>query len=278
MITVRSISDLRALLTDRRNIGLVPTMGAFHKGHLALMHRARAECDTVVVSLYVNPIQFNDPEDLRRYPRNEEADIELAQSVGTDILWAPTPEEMRPEIVTRVLVPEVGDRLEGEFRPGHFAGVATIVLKLFHCVEPQVAYFGLKDLQQCAVIRRMCEDLDVDVDLRWVETVREPDGLAMSSRNQLLSPTDRQLAASIFRELSACAHCIRSSKHASHTQECLDATRDTLRKIGFQVDYICLVDPITMRSTTRENPHARIVIAARLGGIRLIDNVPIFDL
>lgn len=278
MIIVRSISDLRAQLTDRRNIGFVPTMGAFHEGHLALMRRARAECDTVVVSLYVNPIQFNDPEDLRVYPRNETADIELARSVGTDILWAPTPEEMRPEMRTRVLVPEVGDRLEGEFRPGHFSGVATIVLKLFHCVGPKVAYFGLKDLQQCAVIRRMCEDLDVDVELRWVETVREPDGLAMSSRNQLLSPTDRKLAGSIFREISACAQCIRSGDGASHTQDCLDATREALRKVGFQVDYICLVDPITMLSTTRESLDARIVIAARLGGVRLIDNVPICDL
>lgn len=253
-------------------------MGAFHEGHLALMRRARAECDTVVVSLYVNPMQFNDANDLRAYPRNEEEDIALARSVGTDVLWAPTPEVMRPDILTRVIVPDLGDRLEGEFRPGHFTGVATIVLKLFHCVEPHVAYFGLKDLQQCAVIRQMCHDLDVKIELRWVETVREPDGLAMSSRNQLLSPADRRLAPSIYRELLTCAQCIRAAKGASHVQACLDATRDALIKIGFEVDYVCLVDPFTMSSTTRENSNARIVIAARLGQIRLIDNVPIFDL
>jgi pantoate--beta-alanine ligase len=247
--TVRTIADVRAALTSLRangRVGLVPTMGAFHAGHEALLAAARAECDSVVVSLFVNPAQFGDAADLERYPRDEERDAAIAAEAGIDLLFAPPAEEMYPAgFQTWIDVTQVGSILEGAFRPGHFRAVATVCCKLFNIVRPDVAYFGQKDAQQVEVVRRMVRDLDLDLDVRVVPTVREEDGLALSSRNVLLSPADRRRAAVLPRAL---------------------ATGDpgaALRVLdGVDVDYVEVApfDPPVLAA------------AVRIGGVRLIDN------
>ena len=195
MRTARTIAELRAALEPlrtRRRVGLVPTMGAFHEGHLALIRAARAECDAVVVSLFVNPKQFGPGEDLHRYPRDEARDVALAAEEGVDLLFAPSADEMYPPgFQTWVEVEELSHVLEGQYRPGHFRGVATVCLKLFSLVRPDRAYFGQKDAQQVAVVTRMVEDLALGLEIRVVPTVRDADGLALSSRNQLLAPEER---------------------------------------------------------------------------------------
>jgi pantoate--beta-alanine ligase len=208
VITVRGIAALRERVDAERaagrSIGLVPTMGAFHAGHLALMRAARAECDVVVVSLFVNPTQFGAGEDLERYPRDENRDTALAQKAGVDLLFAPSSDEMfPPDYETWVEVEELGSTLEGAARPGHFRGVATVCLKLFHIVQPDRAYFGQKDAQQVAVLRRMLRDLNLALDLRVLPTVRDDDGLALSSRNAYLSTHERSVALALPRALLA---------------------------------------------------------------------------
>ena len=197
MKVLRTIADQRVALEPLRtgSIGLVPTMGSLHEGHLALLRSARAENDTVVMSLFVNPAQFGEEADLARYPRDEGHDLELAREAGVDLVFAPPTDEMYPPgFQTWVDVTELGAILEGRFRPGHFKGVATVVLKLVNVVHPSRAYFGQKDAQQVEVIRRMIRDLALDVELRVVPTVRDEDGLALSSRNVLLSPEERHAA------------------------------------------------------------------------------------
>jgi pantoate--beta-alanine ligase len=249
---VRTIADGRAALEPLRagTIGLVPTMGALHEGHLSLLRAARAECDTVVMSLFVNPAQFGDSSDLARYPRDEERDLAAAAGAGVDLAFAPSEEEMYPPgYQTWIEVTELGSILEGEFRPGHFRAVATVVLKLFLVARPDRAYFGQKDAQQVEVIRRMIRDLALEVELRVLPTVRDPDGLALSSRNSLLSPKERERALTLPRAL---------------------ATRDpeSARKLladsnGLAVDYVEIADfdpPV-------------LAAAVRVGSTRLIDNM-----
>jgi pantoate--beta-alanine ligase len=233
-------------------VGLVPTMGALHAGHVALLRAARAECERVVMSLFVNPTQFGPGEDFERYPRDEAADRAVAREEGADV-YAPALDEMYPRgFSTAVHVGPLAERYEGVHRPGHFAGVATVVLKLLERVRPARAYFGQKDAQQLAVVRRMVRDLDVPVEIRAVRTVREPDGLACSSRNRLLSPEERRRAPSLYRALLA---------------------RDPALVEG-ELDYLAVVDPETFEPA-RPHAGALVVGAARFGSTRLIDNVPL---
>jgi pantoate--beta-alanine ligase len=242
---VRNASEVRAAL-PAGSVGLVPTMGAFHDGHLSLFRAARAENDVVAVSLYLNPAQFGPAEDLGRYPRDEERDLELAEAEGVDVVFAPE-SLYGPEHATWVDVQGLGDRLEGEFRPGHFRGVATVCLKLFNIVLPQRAYFGQKDAQQAAVVKRMVADLDLEVEIRVLPTVRDEDGLALSSRNAYLSPAEREQALALPRALA--------TKDPARARELLD---------GLDVDYV---------EVAELNGQRVLAAAVRVGNTRLIDNV-----
>jgi pantoate--beta-alanine ligase len=253
MIVSRTIADVRAALAERRDgrVGLVPTMGALHGGHEALLGAARRGCDTVVMSLFVNPAQFGDPADLNGYPRDEGRDLEVARAAGVDVVFAPTAAELYPAgYQTWVEVTELGAILEGEHRPGHFRGVATVCLKLFTIVRPDVAYFGQKDAQQVEVLRRLIADLHLELELAVVPTVRDPDGLALSSRNARLSAEVRARALALPRAL------------ATHDPE---TARTILEDAGLDVEYVVLA------------PFAPPVLAAavRAGETRLIDNIPL---
>jgi pantoate--beta-alanine ligase len=263
MRLVRRVADVRAALEPARRagerIGLVPTMGAFHAGHLALMEAARAESDVVVVSLFVNPTQFTAPDDLARYPRDEATDAALAASAAVDVLFAPSSEDLYPAgFDTWVDVGALGSILEGAHRPGHFRGVATVCTKLFSIVGPAVAWFGQKDAQQVAVVRRVVADLDLPVGIAVVPTVRDHDGLALSSRNVFLTPDERETARALPRAMEAglAAHRIGADP-VSAARQVLDAARD------ISVDYVAVgaFDVPTL------------VAAIRVGSTRLIDNV-----
>jgi pantoate--beta-alanine ligase len=249
MRIVRTVDEVRAATRSFEDVGLVPTMGAFHQGHLSLFQAARAESEAVVASLFVNEAQFAPGEDLDRYPRDETRDAELAEGEGVDVLFAPAAAELYPPgYQTWVEVEELGSVLEGRFRPGHFRGVATVCLKLFNIVRPRRAYFGQKDAQQVAVLRRMIRDLHLDLELRVLPTVRDADGLAFSSRNAYLSPLDRDAAVALPRALA--------------TGD-LEAARRELA--GLEVDYLVRADfdpPV-------------LAAAVRVGAVRLIDNVPL---
>jgi pantoate--beta-alanine ligase len=254
MRTIRTVRELRAHLgAAPGSVGLVPTMGALHAGHESLIRAAREENDVVVVSLFVNPAQFNDPRDLDAYPRDERRDGEIAERHGADILFAPAQDEVyRAGASTKVIVEGLGEVFEGAHRgAGHFAGVCTVVAKLFNMVQPDRAYFGQKDAQQVAVLRRMVADLDFPLEIRVQPTVRDLDGLALSSRNARLSPEERQRAL----VLSAAVHAG------------LDAGRELLAERGIEPEYFAAVDPETF-----EAPGDLIVIAATIGTTRLIDN------
>ncbi len=255
MRIVRTVDDVRAALPPGRRIGLVPTMGAFHEGHLSLFHAARAECDVVVVSLFVNSAQFGANEDLERYPRDESRDAKLAEEAGVDVLFVPSAQEMYPaDFGTWVDVGRAG--AEGEARPGHFRGVATICLKLFNIVGPQVAYFGQKDAQQAAVVRRLVRDLNLELELRILPTVRDPDGLALSSRNAYLSPGERERALALPRAL-------QKGRDAFLTgSDPIRAARTALN--GLEPEYVELLDVGDARI---------LAAAARVAATRLIDNV-----
>jgi len=245
----RTIAETRAAVHQASEVGLVPTMGAYHAGHVALFAAAREENGLVVASLFVNPAQFGDARDLDRYPRDETSDAAIAEEAGVDLLFAPPVEVMYPPgYETWVNVENASRGLEGDHRPGHFRAVATVCLKLFNIVRPRRAYFGQKDAQQVEVIRRMIRDLDLDLELRVVSTVRDPDGLALSSRNVLLSPEDRERALQLPRALA--------TKDAARARALLD---------GLEVDYLELApfDPPVLAA------------AVRVGSTRLIDNVPL---
>jgi pantoate--beta-alanine ligase len=249
----RTVAEVRAALFDRRDgtVGLAPTMGALHAGHLALLAAARERCDTVVMSLFVNPAQFGEPADLNGYPRDEARDLELARAAGVDVVFAPSADEMYPPgYQTWVDVTELGAMLEGAHRPGHFRGVATICLKLFNVVRPDVAFYGQKDAQQVDVLRRMAADLHLEVELVVVPTVRDPDGLALSSRNARLSPEERARALALPRALA--------TGDPETARAILEAAR-------LDVDYVAVApfDPPTLAA------------AVRVGSTRLIDNVPL---
>lgn len=249
-------------------------MGALHQGHLDLMRRGREDVDQLVVSIFVNPTQFGKNEDFDRYPRNLERDAELVASVGVDILFAPTVEEVYPKTPPSIHIPEVTERWEGAVRPGHFDGVATVVTKLFNMVRPDVAYFGQKDLQQCAVIRRMTEDLNFPVEIVVCPTTREPDGLAMSSRNAYLSPQERAIAPMLFAELSRCASLFNVSPLSStEVERHLMQSREKLEMNGFSVDYFEWVSQDDLAPTRTLKDENAMIVAARLGKTRLIDNV-----
>lgn len=248
-------------------------MGAFHEGHLELMRRSVRECEQTAISIFVNPLQFGQNEDLSRYPRREVEDLVLAEQVGVDLAFCPTVEELIGSSITRVTVGKVTDRWEGARRLGHFEGVATIVCKLFNIVQPNVAYFGLKDYQQCAVVQAMTTDLNMDIDLRFVETFREADGLAMSSRNQYLNSSDRATAPLLYQTLRQIASALR--QRSSVASAVLASGQRTLEEAGFTVDYLALVDGQTLEPITALMSNARLLCAAKLGNTWLIDNVEV---
>ena len=251
-------------------------MGAFHEGHLELMRQAKIENDLCVVSLFVNPTQFGPGEDYAKYARQEDRDFDMARSVGVDIMFAPDVSEIYGEKTTTIRVDRVSERWEGEKRPGHFEGVTTVVAILFNIVMPKRAYFGLKDFQQCAVIRRMAEDLRYPIELRLIETVREEDGLALSSRNAYLSPDERKTASELYRHLRGAAEELRQSENdLSKTAEVLGGYGEKLTASGFRVDYFALVDGDTLEPLTVPRAGSRIIVAARLNATRLIDNVAV---
>lgn len=279
MNIVRTVSDTRDVVADARRtgrkVGLVPTMGAFHEGHLSLMRRARAARDLVVASLFINPAQFQDPADLEAYPRDEGRDAALAAEVGVDLLFAPAPDEIYPEgFATRVSVGPLGETLEGAHRGSdHFDAVSTVVVKLLNIVGPDTVYFGQKDAQQTAVVKRLVRDLDIPV---WVDicpTVRAEDGLALSSRNVRLSATERVRATALFRALRAAEQVIASGE--SDPAAAIVAGRRELHSSGIEPDYFELVDPQSFVPVRALSGDVLAVVAASLEGARLIDNLPI---
>ncbi|MGH2969460.1 MAG: pantoate--beta-alanine ligase, partial [Solirubrobacteraceae bacterium] len=255
-----------------RSVALVPTMGAYHAGHHALMRAARRACDELVVSLFVNPAQFDEAGDLAAYPRTEERDAAEAAELGVDVLFAPSTEEMYPAgFATAVRVEGLSDILEGAERgPGHFAGVCTVVAKLFNVVTPDVAFFGQKDAQQVAVLRRMVRDLDLPVRLEVIPTVREPDGLALSSRNARLDAHERRRAVALSRALHAAEQAIGEGE--SDPRRLREAALAAMASHGVEPEYLALVDPDSFQPVDAVNGRVLVAVAARLGDTRLIDN------
>jgi pantoate--beta-alanine ligase len=276
MKTIRTVAELRSELAPLRRaehtIGLVPTMGALHEGHLSLMRRAVEVCDVVVVSLFINPAQFDEAADLDGYPRDEARDTGLAAELGVDYLFAPSVSEVYPPgFATTVSVSGVSAGLEGEHRgASHFDGVATVVTKLLNMVSPDVAYFGRKDAQQAAVIRRFVHDLDIPVRIEVCPTVRGADGLALSSRNALLSADERRRAPALYAALTAVRSAVGAGEDLTGA---LAAGRSVLKSAGADVEYLSLVDPETMEPLGELHRDALVVVAARVGSTRLIDNV-----
>ncbi|MBA3808016.1 MAG: pantoate--beta-alanine ligase [Solirubrobacterales bacterium] len=276
MKSVRTVQGLRAVLggarRDDRAIGLVATMGALHEGHLSLIRHARRQCDVVVVSLFVNPAQFNERADLERYPRDELRDSELAEDAGADVLFAPSVAEVYPAgFATTVEVLGLSERLEGAARGAeHFRGVATIVTKLLCMALPDVAYFGQKDAQQVLLIRRLTTDLNLPVRIETRPTVREPDGLAMSSRNALLGAAERERALALPRALQAACELADSGERS--TAALLAAARAEMERLSVSAEYLALVDPETLEPLERLDGEALLAVAARVGEVRLIDN------
>jgi pantoate--beta-alanine ligase len=277
MRTLRTVAELRTALAPARRagrtIGLVPTMGALHEGHLALIRRAREQCDQVVVSLFVNPAQFNESADLERYPRHEREDAGLAAEAGADLLFAPAAEEVYPRgFATAVEVLGLTDRLEGAARgSAHFRGVTTVVTKLLCMASPDVLYLGQKDAQQVLVIRRLVADLNLPVAIEVQPTVREPDGLARSSRNALLSPAARERALALPAALSAAEQLVTVGERTA--ERLLAAARSELERLAVEPDYVELVDPETLEPLTQLDRPALLALAAHVGEVRLIDNV-----
>jgi pantoate--beta-alanine ligase len=274
---VRTVSELRDAVREARQrgarIGLVPTMGAFHDGHLELMRRARERSGFVIVSLFVNPAQFNDAADLSRYPRDEARDADLAGSVGVDVLFAPPVDEVYPsDFSTSVQVAGLSDPLEGTMRgPAHFRGVATVVTKLLNMAQPDDAYFGQKDAQQALIVRRLVRDLDVPTHVEICPTVREADGLAMSSRNSRLDETSRRRAPALARALHAVEAAVAEGEHDAG--RALAAGEAILAEAGIAPEYFAAVSPDTLEPVGRITGETLVAIAANVGGVRLIDNV-----
>jgi pantoate--beta-alanine ligase len=275
---IATIAELRGIADaarrDGRGVGFVPTMGAFHDGHRSLIERARRETEQVVVSIFVNPLQFPDPRDLERYPRTRDRDLRDAERLGVDVVFAPDEREMYPggEPAVTVDPGPLGDRLEGAARPGHFRGVATVVAKLLNAVGPCRAYLGEKDAQQLAVIRWMVRDLEFPIEVVACPTVRETDGLAMSSRNALLSPEDREAAGSLFLALSEAAERARAGERDAAALVAVMA-REIGGTPGARLDYAAVVDDETFEDVRMLERPARALVAARFGDLRLIDNL-----
>lgn len=277
-VITQKIAEVRALVAAARErgltVGLVPTMGSLHDGHGALMRRAREETGYVVATIFVNPTQFDRPDDFQKYPRRIEIDLAYCGRLGVDMVFAPDAEEMYPsgEATTSVEVSGISSRLEGEFRPGHFRGVATVVAKLFNIIAADRAYFGEKDAQQMAVIQKMVADLNFPITIVPVPTVREPDGLAMSSRNQRLTPQDRRIAPVLYQALCEAERLIRGGSHsvAAITQAAHDIL---LRNPAIRIEYLNVVNPATFQPEERVTGQVRIAAAVWLGDVRLIDNI-----
>lgn len=276
MKLVKSLAELRAARAQLPGpLGFVPTMGYLHEGHISLARAARAGCASVAASIFVNPTQFGPQEDLARYPRDLERDLALLTEAGVDLVWAPTPEEVYPAgYQTWVDVAEVAKRLEGELRPGHFRGVATVVAKLFNAVQPDRAYFGQKDAQQVLVIRRMVQDLNFPVEIVVCPTVREADGLAKSSRNIYLSPEDRQAALTLSRALFAARQAYLDGERSG------DALRARMLEVfaaepRVQLQYAACTDADSLQELDQVGERALLLVAAKVGPTRLIDNLPL---
>ena len=278
MKTVKAIQDLFQLRKDFPSpVGLVPTMGYLHQGHLSLVERARNECASVIVSIFVNPTQFGPQEDLGSYPRDISRDLNLLEEIGVDLIWIPKKEEIYPsEFQTWVTVEEVTQPLEGAMRPGHFRGVTTIVAKLFNAIQPDKSYFGQKDAQQAVVIRRMVKDLNYPIEIVICPTIREPDGLAMSSRNVYLSPQERKSAAVLFKALSAAENAYMDGVQDA------DVLREIMSDItssepSARIDYISCADPDNLNELSGPVKRALLSMAVNFGDTRLIDNILIGD-
>jgi pantoate--beta-alanine ligase len=276
MRTVTRVADVRAVLRgarrEERRIGLVPTMGALHEGHLSLVRAARSECDVVVVSLFVNPAQFNEAADLAAYPRDEERDARLAGEAGADVLFAPPVDEVYPPgFATTVRVAGLTEHLEGEHRgSGHFEGVATVVAKLLNMVGPDVAYFGQKDAQQAAVIRRLVADLDLPVRIAVCPTIRDEDGLALSSRNVHLRGADRERAVALKRALDAATAAVAAGERDAAAIG--RAGRAAMAELGVEPEYFAVVGRDDLLPVETVEDDVLIAVAARVGATRLIDN------
>lgn len=273
MRTITTVAEMTAARDAASgSVGLVPTMGFLHEGHLSLVRASRKDCDTVVVSIFVNPAQFGSGEDLDRYPRDEERDLALLREEGADFVFMPPPEEVYPpgfDDWLEVRGP-ISERLEGEHRPGHFRGVTTVVARLFRIIRPDRAYFGEKDAQQLRVIRRMTRDLGLPVDVAGLPIVREPDGLAMSSRNVYLSADERARALSLSRALAEARQLVREGERDA--QAVREAARRTLDAAGVGVDYVSVADETTLEEIETIDRPALLLLAARVGATRLIDN------
>jgi pantoate--beta-alanine ligase len=278
--TIRDLAALREATAGFRSAGeriaLVPTMGALHAGHMALVEEAKRHAQRIVASIFVNPKQFGPEEDLDRYPRREGADARMLADAGCDLLWMPAVETMYPEgFATNVSVSGISEMLDGAARPGHFDGVATVVAKLFNQVRPDVALFGNKDFQQLAVIRRMVADLDFDIEIVGVQTQRDDDGLALSSRNIYLADEDRARAVALPRALGVASRAIARGDDAG---EALEAAKAALLSAGFDsVDYVALVDAGTLAEMPPADRPRRLLAAARIAGTRLIDTITVED-
>jgi pantoate--beta-alanine ligase len=275
--TIREVRERLARLSsearERRARGLVPTMGALHAGHAALIAAARRDCDVVVVSIFVNPLQFNNQDDLARYPRTLDTDLAYCRELGVDVVFAPSASEMYPQpLECSVDIGRLADHLCGSFRPGHFKGVATVVLKLFQIVQPSHAYFGEKDAQQLAIVKRLAVDFNLPIDVIEIPTVREPDGLAMSSRNRHLNPDDRRIAISLYRALDQARLVIAGGeRRAAVVKKAAAATIP--RADALKLEYLEIVDPSTMQPVDEINGSVRVAGALWVGSTRLIDNL-----
>lgn len=274
----RRIGGVRAFVQAARrqnkSVGLVPTMGAFHEGHLSLIRRSANDNDVTVVSIFVNPAQFGPNEDFSAYPRDFERDAVLAEKLGVAMVFAPEPEEMYPNgFGTWVSVNGLSDRMCGQYRPGHFRGVTTVVCKLFNVVQPDRAYFGEKDYQQLQVIRRMVDDLDLPLDIVAVPTVREADGLAMSSRNRYLKPSERKAAATLYSALQAGERLVRQGAVGRQAVEAVLAMLQQQPLV--QTQYVVAVDPSTLEDRSEAGRPLVLAAAVHVGATRLIDNIKI---
>ena len=265
---------LVALRAGGKSLALVPTMGALHAGHIALVEEARRRADRVVATIFVNPLQFGANEDLDRYPRQEEQDAEMLEQAGCDLLWLPQAQDMYPPgFATTVSVEGLSDRWDGEARAGHFDGVATVVAKLLCAVRPDIAIFGEKDFQQLAVIRRMTQDLQLGVEILGHPTIRDADGLALSSRNAYLSADERQTALALPQALNEAAAQIRSGMPVADS---LAQAKERLTAAGFaRIDYVALVNALTLEPLDRAGGPMRLIAAAVIGRTRLIDNIAV---